>query len=129
MNAVPLRLSPGADLRRELEARSETLGSAFIVCGIGSLSGVCIRLAAEPLELRRDAPFEILSLSGTLSKGGAHLHVAVADAQGQVLGGHVGYGNTVRTTAEILVATLADWELDREFDASTGFKELVIRRR
>ena len=55
--------------------------------------------------------------------------MAVADAQGQVLGGHVGYGNTVRTTAEILVATLADWELDREFDASTGFKELVIRRR
>jgi len=32
----------------------------------------------------------------------------------------------VRTTAELLVAELPGFKLSREFDAGTGFKELVI---
>jgi predicted DNA-binding protein with PD1-like motif len=130
VDTLPLRLHPGADLRRELEAQTEALGgSAFVVCGIGSLQGVRIRLAAEAHEMQREGPFEIVSLSGTLSKDGAHLHMAVADSHGQVLGGHVCYGNTVRTTAEVPVAKLVDWELDRDLDEGTGFNELVIRSR
>ena len=128
MEALPLRLNPGTDLRRELEARAASLGSAFVVCGIGSLQGVHIRLAAEENETQLEGPFEIVSLSGSLSKGGAHLHMAVADARGHVLGGHVCYGNTVRTTAEVLLVTLPDWELDRALDEGTGFRELAIRR-
>jgi hypothetical protein len=36
-----------------------------------------------------DERFEIVSLTGTLSRHGAHLHVAVADFQGNVVGGHL----------------------------------------
>jgi hypothetical protein len=48
---------------------------------------------------------------------------------GRVYGGHVGYGSRVRTTAEVLVAPLPNWSLTREHDATTGFTELLVRRR
>ena len=72
---------------------------------------------------------EILTLSGTLGAGGPHLHTSLSDADGRVFGGHVASGCIVRTTAEILLAVLADATFAREPDATTGFAELVIRPR
>ena len=131
MEFRPIRLSPGADLRRALEEAvgSHSTASAFVLAGIGSLTEASLRYADEATEARLAEPLEILSLSGSLSPSGAHLHMSVSDASGRVYGGHLGYGSTVRTTAEVLVAPLPDWSLTREQDASTGFKELVIRRR
>ena len=111
------------------EQANATGRSAFVVAGIGSLSSLSLRFAAAPEESRRSGAFEILGLSGSLSASGAHLHMSVADEQGQVAGGHVGYGNTVRTTAEILLALLEDWHLSRAPDAATGYRELQLRRR
>jgi hypothetical protein len=54
--------------------------------------------------------------------------MSVADATGQVLGGHFCRGNLVRTTAEVLLARVAGWTLDRAHDESTGYKELVVCR-
>jgi predicted DNA-binding protein with PD1-like motif len=119
------------DLRRALEdaAAGQAAGAAFVLAGIGSLVEAHLRYAGAPAQSRIAGPLEILSLSGTLGASGAHLHMAVSDASGRVYGGHVGYGNTVRTTAEVLLAGLEDWSLTREHDAATGFKELVVRRR
>jgi predicted DNA-binding protein with PD1-like motif len=131
MEFLPIRLSPGADLRRALEeaAGGQGPGSAFVVAGIGSLIDARLRYAGETAECQLAGPWEIVSLSGTLGPSGAHLHMSIADASGHVVGGHVGYGNTVRTTAEILLAPLPDWSLTRVHDAATGFNELVVRRR
>lgn len=131
MKTLPLRLTPGQDLRRALEAAVAAAGcsAAFVIAGIGSLGEVVIRWAgrdgAEP-PLR--GSFEIVALSGTVAGNGSHLHAALSDADGRVLGGHLGHGCTVRTTAEVLVALLPDWDFRREPDAATGFEELVIRR-
>lgn len=129
METWPLRLKPGTDLRQELEAltREKAWMAAFVVAGIGSLSKASLRLASAPLACRIDGNLELLCLSGTLCPDGAHLHASVSDADGQILGGHVGQGCIVRTTAEILVAVLPEWRFAREFDASTGYVELVIR--
>ncbi len=130
MHCLPLRLQPGADLRSSLEAMAAADGlSTFVVCGIGSLSGAVLRLAVAESLTSVQGAVEILSLSGTLTTDGAHLHMTVADAQGRVIGGHVGYGNTVRTTAELLLVNLSEWRLNRETDPGTGFKELVVRPR
>lgn len=131
MQLLPVRLSPGADLRRTLQddAGSLNTDSAFVVAGIGSLVEASIRYAGESKETVLAGPLEILSLSGSLSPSGAHLHMSVSDASGRVYGGHVGYGNTIRTTAEILLAILPDGCLAREYDAETGFNELVVRHR
>jgi len=130
MPLVPLRLRPGTDLRRALESAAAEQGvAAFVVAGIGSLVGARLRLAGRPQESFVTGPLEILSLAGSLSADGPHLHMAVAGADGRVTGGHVGYGCEVRTTAEVLLAPLADWELGRELDPATGYAELVVRQR
>ena len=60
-------------------------------------------------------------------KSSSHLHMALSTSTGQVLGGHVAAGCIVRTTAEVLLALLPEWEFAREPDAVTGYDELVVR--
>ncbi len=129
MSYLPIRLEPGADFRRALERKAGELPnqSAFVVAGIGSLSSVSIRLAAAEQETRLSGPFELISLSGTLSADGAHLHMVIASESGQVMGGHVGYGNLIRTTAELLLVALEGWTLSRAHDAVTGYQELQVQ--
>ena len=86
-----------------------------------------MRFADVPDAVVLPGPLEIVSLSGSLSAAGAHLHVSVSDAAGRVVGGHLGYGSTVRTTAEVLLALLPNGTLTREHDPATGFNELVVR--
>lgn len=128
MQAHPLRLFPGDDLRASLETALQTWGmqAAFVIQGIGSLSVAQLRYAGEdnPTALRGD--LEILTLAGSISPDGAHLHMSVADASGRVHGGHVTHGCIVRTTAELLLALLPAHAFSREADATTGYPELVI---
>jgi uncharacterized protein len=128
MQACPLRLMPGDDLRVALEHSLQQFGvrAAFVVQGIGSLSSVQLRFAGSDEADGLNGDFEILTLGGSLSPDGAHLHMTIADAQGSVLGGHVAPGCIVRTTAEVLVALLPEHVFSREPDARTGFPELVI---
>ncbi|MBC7938245.1 MAG: DNA-binding protein [Chitinophagaceae bacterium] len=83
--------------------------------------------AAHPSALEGDV--EVLTLCGSVGVAGAHLHLSVAGADGQVLGGHAGCGCIVRTTAELMLLLLPGWDFGREPDAATGFDELVARPR
>ncbi len=129
MKVVPLRLQPNADLRRALEAwigeQEEQAGC--VISAVGSLSVAQLRLAgaAEATTIRGD--LELISLSGTLSPDGAHLHIAVADSQGAVIGGHLCAGSLVRTTAELVIGLLPEWQFSRELDPATGYPELQIK--
>lgn len=131
MHHLPVRLPPGSDLRRALESlgREHFQDGAFVLCGLGSLIDPRLRLAGESEDVRYAGPYEILTLTGTLTRQGAHLHMSIASSAGEVRGGHVVYGNVVRTTAELILVQAPEWELLREHDAATGFLELVARRR
>ena len=135
MKTLPVRLTPGQDLRAGLEAavQAQNCHAAFVLSGIGSLSTAGIRLAGAEQPTRLTGEMEILTLSGTVDvdgdKTGSHLHMAISTATGQVLGGHVAPGCIVRTTAEVLLALLPDWQFTREPDAQTGYDELVVRAR
>ncbi|MFU8884150.1 MAG: PPC domain-containing DNA-binding protein [Cyanobacteriota bacterium] len=130
MKVVPLRLQPGADLRRALEAwmgeQEEQAGC--VISAVGSLSPAQLRLAGATDAKVINGELEILSLSGTLSPDGAHLHIAVADSSGAVIGGHLSAGSLVRTTAELVVGLLPEWRFCRELDPATGYAELQISR-
>ncbi|WP_254969095.1 PPC domain-containing DNA-binding protein [Cyanobium sp. CH-040] len=126
---MPLRLRPGDDLRLALEdwmgRRPEQAGC--LISGIGSLSVARLRLAGRQKSTTLSGELEILNLAGTLSPDGAHLHIAVADHAGAVTGGHLCAGSRVRTTAELVVGLLPEWEFRRVLDPATGCAELQIR--
>jgi len=128
MEPLPLRLQPNSDLRRVLEASLDLRrhDAAFVMAGIGSLSRARLRLAGKEQPEVLDGNLEILTLAGSISRDGAHLHMSVADDKGHVIGGHVGYDCMVRTTAEVLLVLLPEWSFTREQDPMTGFAELVI---
>lgn len=133
MKTLPIRLTPGQDLRAALEATvlAQNCRAAFVLSGIGSLSTAGIRLAGDKDPMRFTESMEILTLSGTVAASGdktaSHMHMAISTATGQVLGGHVAPGCIVLTTAEVLLALLPDWQFTREPDALTEYDELVIR--
>ncbi|MCP9815447.1 DNA-binding protein [Synechococcus sp. GreenBA-s] len=131
MKVVPLRLQPGKDLRQALDAwmGEQAAQAGCVITAVGSLSVARVRFAgaAEPTVIRGD--LEILSLSGTLSADGAHLHIAVADSEGAVIGGHLCAGSLVRTTAELVIGLLPEWLFSRELDPATGYAELAIKDR
>ena len=128
IKVVPLRLQPGDDLRRSLEAwmADQQEQAGCLISAGGSLSIAQLRFAgaAEATAIRGD--LEILSLSGTLSPYGAHLHITVADSSGTVIGGHLCVGSLVRTTAELVIGLLPAWRFRRELDPVTGHAELRI---
>lgn len=126
MHALPLRLLPGADLRASLSLPASSPGAGFVLSGIGSLSVLRLRLAGADTAFEQHGDFELLSLAGSLSPDGPHLHACVADDQGRVMGGHVLPGCIVRTTAELLLAALPGWRFSREADSATGYAELRI---
>lgn len=124
-----LRLPPGADLRHALEraARHPGASPAFVLSGIGSLDRARLRPAGAEGALEIDGDLELLTLAGSLSRQGVHLHASVADAAGRVVGGHVLPGCRVRTTAELLIADVRAQRVSRHLDPRTGYRELAIR--
>jgi len=127
--ALAFRLAPGEDLRGALERRAAGLPAACVLSCVGSLARARLRLAGGERVLEVEGPLEIVSLVGTLSPDGVHLHVSVADADGVVRGGHLLPGSLVYTTAEIVLGEPLDLRFAREPDAATGWRELVIRPR
>ena len=97
-----------------------------VISAVGSLSVAQLRLAWAAEATAIHGELEILSLSGTLSPDGAHLHIAVADSRGAVIGGHLCAGSLVRTTAELVLGLLPQWRFCRELDPATGYPELRI---
>jgi predicted DNA-binding protein with PD1-like motif len=125
---IACRLHPGDDLRGELErlTRERALAAACVLSAVGSLKRAAIRYASEPFVSVLDGSFEIVSLTGTLSPDGPHVHIAIADENGIVIGGHLGPGSLVRTTVELVIGVLEGAQFSRALDAQTGYRELQI---
>jgi predicted DNA-binding protein with PD1-like motif len=100
-----------------------------VLSAVGSLSVAQLRLAGATQATAIHGELEILSLSGTLSPDGAHLHIAIADSKGAVIGGHLCAGSLVRTTAELVIGLLPEFQFRRELDPATGYAELRVSPR
>lgn len=99
-----LRLTPGQDLRREIEnfAKQKVIKAGFIMTTVGSLEKTALRLADQNESTIFDGKFEIVSLVGTISPDGIHLHLSVSDNSGRTIGGHLVEVCRIYTTAEII---------------------------
>lgn len=124
-----LRLHPGQDIRKELETyvQKNKIEAASILSAVGSVSEVNIRFANQPNPSLLKDFREVVSLSGTTSIHGSHLHIAVSDKTGATLGGHLAEGSKVHTTLEIVLGVYPQSKFLRTKDSKTGFKELEIK--
>ena len=129
MQTHPLRLKPGADLKTEIETyvKNNGIQAGWIVTCAGSLTQYNIRFANQPEGSQGEGHFEIVSLSGTTSVNGSHIHISISDSTGKTIGGHLLNGNIVYTTAEIILQEEEGFEFTREKDGTTPWEELQIK--
>lgn len=131
MTTLSFRLRPGQDLKTELDniVKHRRIEAGLLLTGVGSLTDVSLRLANQEGATTYRGHFEIVSLVGTLSTNGSHLHLAVSDSTGRTLGGHLMPGNKIYTTAEIVIGILPNVVYAREPDPTFGYRELVVKKR
>ena len=128
MENYTFRLKPGQDLFASIEAfvHQKQIGAGCVLSGVGSLAHAKLRLANRDFYSEVDGPFEIVSITGTVSIHGSHLHIAISDGDGKTIGGHLESGCNIYTTAEIVIAVFNDVIYRREFAEDSGYDELVI---
>ena len=124
------RLRRGQDLYEEIEAyvKAHHIAAGAVVSGVGCVSRWRLRDATGVRVRSGEEDVEIVSLMGTVSEHGSHLHASLAHRDLSVFGGHLRPGCLVNTTAEIVLAELPDTVFTRERDEATGYEELAIRR-
>ena len=121
------RLTKGMDLKEEIEKYSINNNiSGVLISSVGCLNKLVIRLADGESILKKDGNFEIVSITGTLSPNGVHIHISVSDEYGNTIGGHLKNGCIVNTTAEICLIIFDNIKFGRKFDETTGYDELVV---
>ncbi|MCX6319945.1 MAG: DNA-binding protein [Bacteroidetes bacterium] len=128
---LAFRLKPGEDLQAGIEKRVKENGisAGWISTCVGSLTDYQIRFANQPEASTGSGHFEIVSLVGTLSTQGSHIHISISDSTGKTTGGHLMPGCKIYTTAEIVLQYANDITFARENDGTTPWKELQVREK
>ncbi len=131
MHTYSVRLKSGQDLKKALDllVQQERIGAGTLLTCVGSLTDVTLRLANQEGPSVWRGHFEIVSLVGTLSTSGSHIHMSVSDSTGRTIGGHLLDGCIIYTTAELIIGILPELTFSREPDPAYGYRELVIRKR
>ncbi len=125
---IAFRLKPGEDLREQIQkvANLNQVGAGWIASCVGSLTHYNIRLANQSGETGGEGYFEIVSLSGTISRNGSHIHISFSDSTGKTVGGHLLTGCIIYTTAEIIIGYSDAYNFTREKDGTTPWDELQV---
>ena len=131
MKTYAVRLLPNQDLKTSLEnyARENQISAGVVLTCVGSLNCATLRMANENVPKTFEGKFEIVSLVGTFSADGCHLHIALSDKDGNMIGGHLKEGCMIFTTAEVVIGEIENLIFARTMDEGTGFKELVVKSR
>ena len=124
-----LKLLPGEDFITSVfqYCKKHHIEGAYIATCVGSFERVVFRKGYDQTLFTLDGPFEIVSMEGTLSNKGMHIHTAVSDKNFKVYGGHIIAGTTVKHTAELIIIELSGHQLSRSKSEISGFKELQIQ--
>lgn len=130
MKEMALRLVKGEDLKKRIQSLciEKRIDTAVVLSGVGCLYHAKIRLANASEYLEEEKDYEIISLTGTVSRGYAHIHIGLADEEGNAIGGHLCEGCLVNTTCELVLGILEEYRSDRSFDETTGYNEIVFEK-
>ncbi len=125
------RLKPGQDLKADIQklVNEKQIKAGWISTCVGSLTNYNIRFANQPKGSEGSGHLEIVSLTGTVSVNGSHLHISISDSTGKTTGGHLMDGCIVYTTAEIVILSSNELVFKREKDETTGWQELLVEEK
>jgi len=128
METYTFRLKPGQDLFDELErfTAERAIQAGCVLCAVGSLTHATLRFANREHTNQFEGHYEIVSLTGTVSTHGSHIHISISDGDGRTLGGHLVSGCKVYTTAEIVLAAFPELIYRRELCEISGYEELAV---
>ena len=128
MQNYTFRLKSGQDLFDSIQAIvvEKHIEAGCVLSGVGSLTHAMLRLANREYSSEYEGHFEIVSITGTVSIHGSHLHISISDEDGKTLGGHFESGCKIYTTAEIVIAVFRDVIYKREFAEDSGYDELTV---
>ena len=128
MQNYTFRLKSGQDLFDAIDAfvKEKHIEAGCVLSGVGSLTYATIRLANREFSTEYNGHFEIVSITGTVSMYGSHLHISISDEDGKTIGGHFESGCKIYTTAEIVLAVFKDVVYKREFAEDSGYDELTV---
>jgi predicted DNA-binding protein with PD1-like motif len=131
MQTFTFRLKAGQDLFNEIEAvvAQKNIEAGCVLSAVGSLTHATLRLANREYFSEYDGHFEIVSMTGTVSIHGPHLHISISDGDGQTIGGHLVSGCKIYTTAEMVLGIFDDVVYKREYAEDSGYEELVVKPR
>jgi len=124
------RLKPGQDLKTGIQkmVTENQIKAGWVSTCVGSLINYTIRFANQPNGSTGSGYFEIVSLTGTVSINGSHIHLSISDHTGKTIGGHLMEGCTIYTTAEIVILSTSQYKFKREKDGSTPWEELQVEK-
>jgi len=130
MQTITFRLKAGQDLLDEIEAvvAEQNIEAGCVLSAVGSLTHATLRLANREYYSEYDGHFEIVSMTGTVSVHGSHLHISISDGDGKTTGGHLVPGCKIYTTAEMVLAIFEDVIYKREYADDSGYDELVVKK-
>lgn len=129
MKIHTFRLKPQQDLFDSIEdfVKQNNIEAGCILSSVGSLTHATLRLANRDYYNEYEGHFEIVSMTGTVSIHGSHIHVAISDGDGVTIGGHLVGGCKIYTTAEIVLLEMDDVVYKRElYENDSGYEELVV---
>lgn len=124
------RLKKGDDLLLAIQAyaRKYQIKAAVPLACVGSLYRWRLRGTDGKSLFDGGGIAQIISLGGTISENGTHLHISLSRENLCVVGGHLVEGCIVGSTAEIVLDELEDTVFLRTIDAETGNCELEAFR-
>ncbi len=131
MKIHTFRLKPMDDLFDSIEefVKQNHIQAGCVLSSVGSLTHATLRLANRSDYNEYEGHFEIVSMTGTVSVNGSHIHMAISDGDGATSGGHLVSGCKVYTTAEIVIAEFEDVIYKRELlENDSGYEELVVHK-
>ena len=104
METLPLQLDPGQDLHSALtELAAQQQLSGFVLGVVGNLSQATFSCPGQQQPTQMRGELEVITLNGTFSPNGVHLHLSLSDGACQVWGGHLEPGTVVLKGAQLLL--------------------------
>lgn len=132
MQTIVRRLKPNQEIFAEIESlcQTENIEAGVILSLVGSVKKAALRYANQENASEIGGPHEIVSVTGTVSKTGSHIHISISDGTGKTIGGHLLPGAIVYTTIELVILDMSkSHSFARSHCELSGFEELTIVER